>query len=778
MPKNLPIQYVETRGEQDIFLKEGGGDNKLPKWATLDAITRNVETLRNSISKLEEIFNEREGDAESFLPLITVAELHEKATAKSYRANVREVFDERKKRNVIGVTTPTELLVKIDNKDALRRLSRFYQEDSIDSLGIIKKIGVAAIVNLSLFNPEIEDDLLGHSLKVRLVDYKDYQLNERAERLFMNKCHELKLNAKKVGYANDLHLYSIEGSNDEGAIHSLTTMDGIISVKKMPYIEFSVSPEPYNTTIEVKSPREGEQYPLVGLLDSGVANIPHLSQWLQCDDIIADFDEHDINRRHGTAVAGVLNYGDELEQAGWTGCSPMKITSCIVNSDPNLVKVDEAEMIEYIKSAISTHPEVKVWNLSQGSTLSVKDDGFSEFAIALDGIQKDNNVLICKSAGNIDFRHLDDDRITQGADSVLSLVVGSIAHKCEREGDVEVGSRSSFSRKGPGPESLVKPDLVHYGGNTITKIHSFSETGYESNAFCGTSFSTPRVSALAANLAQRVNKMFDPTLIKALLIHNASYQNAEDIGNKSLLYEQGFGIPSSLNDILNNNSDEFTMIWQPPFDVGDAQIQDIPFPSSMIGDDGLFYGDITVTVVSNPVLKPSEGTEYCQSDVEVLLQTYDDIMYVPLDATGTPKRYRNANRLHNPQNILVKSLYGKKSLKASDMEERTLIESDFKYQPVKKYHVNLEKMTTANRLKYLKSDKRWGLSVKALYRDAVAADHDYDGEHEITYATIIITIKDPKHKGLAYDECYASLGLHNFNHSNIELDQRVGILNG
>ena len=108
MPKSLPIQYVETRGEQDVFLKEGGGDNKLPKWATPEAIDRNVETLSKTISRLESIFNERENDVESSLPLITVATLHEKATAKSYRANVREVFDERKKRNIIGVASPTE----------------------------------------------------------------------------------------------------------------------------------------------------------------------------------------------------------------------------------------------------------------------------------------------------------------------------------------------------------------------------------------------------------------------------------------------------------------------------------------------------------------------------------------------------------------------------------------------------------------------------------------------------------------------------------------------
>ncbi len=244
-----------------------------------------------------------------------------------------------------------------------------------------------------------------------------------------------------------------------------------------------------------------------------------------------------------------------------------------------------------------------------------------------------------------------------------------------------------------------------------------------------------------------------------------------------MLNEQGYGLPTNLNAMLNNDSDEFTMIWQPSLDMGDAQIQDIPFPSSMVGDDGLFYGEIIVTVVTDPVLKSGEGTEYCQSDVEVLLQTYDDILYMPLNAIGTSRYYRNSDRLVNPQNILAKGNYSERSKRSADWEERTLIETAFKYQPVKKFHVNLEEMTPKPREKFLSSNKRWCLSVKALYRDAVVTERDYDGVVEHTRATIIITIRDPKHKGVAYSECLASLNQHNFVHSNLEVRQRIDVEN-
>ena len=41
--KNLPIQFVETRGERDLFLKEGMGDNSLPAWSTEESFAALVE---------------------------------------------------------------------------------------------------------------------------------------------------------------------------------------------------------------------------------------------------------------------------------------------------------------------------------------------------------------------------------------------------------------------------------------------------------------------------------------------------------------------------------------------------------------------------------------------------------------------------------------------------------------------------------------------------------------------------------------------------------------
>jgi hypothetical protein len=62
-------------------------------------------------------------------------------------------------------------------------------------------------------------------------------------------------------------------------------------------------------------------------------------------------------------VAGVINYGDDLQGERWTGTIPSLITSCVVNTNEDLAQISEEEMVEHIKTAIIQNPNVKIWNL-------------------------------------------------------------------------------------------------------------------------------------------------------------------------------------------------------------------------------------------------------------------------------------------------------------------------------------------------------------------------------------------------------------------------------
>lgn len=770
--KNLPIQIVSTRGEQDLFWKEGMGDNKLPKWATQATVTAHANVMSGAFSAVDRCFDERE---EGALPVLMVASLDENATnRKSFRANVRAVFDRKNTKNVLGKESRRGLLVKVDNRDDLRAIRRRVEDASRGEGSKDRLCGVAVVEDLQLFRPFIEEGLDGGKLKVQLVDYHNERLNAKSDELLREYGAHNNVAIRKLDYARGLRLYAIDNATPD-VVTAMSTMDAVISVKRMPYFELTVSPEPYNTNLEVKNPNPEESYPHVGLLDSGVEPIPHLEPWLVGEEQnIANLAEEDISHRHGTSVAGIINYGDELQGEGWIRTIPSLITSCVVNTNKDAAQISEEEMVEHIKTAITQNPEVKVWNLSQGSTIEIKDDEFSDFAVAIDELQKEYHVLICKSAGNVRPERPDSLRIAQGADSVMSLVVGSIAHVKVAPEDADVGKRSPFSRIGHGPSGITKPDLVHYGGNRSTGIYSFSEVGYQTNAFRGTSYSTPRVTALASNLAFRLDRQFDPLLVRALLIHSAGYQNLDEMENDEIRAELGFGKPAVLDDILFNDPDEFTMILEPQFTERDYQIQDIPFPEELIGDDGFFEGEVTVTVVTEPVVRGGERGEYCQSDVEVLLQTYDHTGYYVLGAYGTPKSYRNAERLEDAENVLTKGRYRAHSFNSLDSSERTMLFGD-SYLPVKKYHVNLSQMTPAQKAKCLSSNRKWGMSIKAMYRDATISDKEAGVPVENVKAVVILTIRDPQRRGIVYDRCMAKLDAHNFVHNAIAVRQQVNV---
>ena len=771
--KNLPIQIVTTRGEQDLFWKEGMGDNNLPKWATQATVIAHAGVMNGVFSAIDRQFDNREAEA---LPVLMVATLEEKATSrKSFRANVRAVFDRKNKRNVLGKDSQRGLLVKIDDKDDLNAIRRRVNDASQGKGSKDRLCGVAIIEDLQLFHPFVEEGIEGGSLKVRLVDYHDERLNEKSDEIMRNYGAQQNVKIRKLDYAMGLRLYAIDDATPE-VVDAIATMDAVISVKKMPYFELTISPEPYNTLLDVKNPNPNEIYPHVGLLDSGIEPIPHLAPWLEGEEQnIAGLDEEDICRRHGTSVAGVINYGDDLQGERWTGTIPSLITSCVVNTNEDLAQISEEEMVEHIKTAIIQNPNVKIWNLSQGSSIEITDDEFSDFAIAIDELQKKYHILICKSAGNIRYDNPGELRITQGADSVMSLVVGSAAHVKNHPDDAEVGKRSPFSRIGFGPSGTIKPDLVHYGGNRSTGVYSFSEIGFQTQAFSGTSYSTPRVTALAANLAYRLDRPFDPLLVRALLIHSAKYLNLEDMQNDEIRAELGFGKPALLDDILFNDPDEFTMVLEPKFTNRDYQIQDIPFPDELIGADGYYEGEVTVTVITEPVLRGGERGEYCQSDVEVLLQTYDHTAYFVLGAYGTPKSYRNAERLEGAENVLTRGRYSSGSYKTSDIEKRSLIWGE-DYLPVKKYHVNLSQMRPAEKEKCLKANRKWGMSIKAMYRDATNTDREAGIQTDNVRAIVVLTIRDPQRRGIVYDRCMAKLDAHNFVHNGIVVSQHVNVI--
>ena len=768
MAKEYPIQNVSFRGETDNFLTEAGGGSELPKWVNDTAISVNAERVYGQLELFSELFS----DSNRTMPVLTEITLNKKATAKSHRPAVRKMMDVNSKRNVLGVTSVGKILVKIDTANDLKKMERGFKVVNTDNLPKDKKIGLSAIENISRYKAVVDDSIQEDDrLKLQLVDYLNSEYNHRSRIALSIKCKEFGVELEELNYASSLRLFSLEHVSEE-ALQAIASMDCVLAVRKMPTIEFEAAPDEDNSCIEVMTPLEGATYPVVGLLDSGVGDNDYLRPWMIDDeDNIADLEEEDINRSHGTAVASVINYGDFLENKDLTKCGPCKIKSCIVNTDRT--QIYENELVANIQNAIAKHPEIKIWNLSQGTTKTIDNDRYSDLGIALDSLQKDNRILICKSAGNVDPR-AENQRITDGADSLLSLVVGSIAHKKTTNNDANENDRSPFSRIGPGVENAVKPDLVHYGGNMDTHLSLFSEWGRQFCRWSGTSFSTPRITALAANLNQMIGGECNPLLLKALLVHNSDYPVGLSKTPEELRREMGFGLPSVITDMLNNDTDECTMVFHQTLEKGTNIVSlDFPYPQSLV-ENGYFIGEITLSMAVNPVINAGQGCEYCQSQVDVLLETYDHVEHVQL---GEGMMRNESRTSKDAVNVLKSSIYSSKAFKKEFAEERMLIEQGDKYQPIKKYYVDLSKMTDANKRKALGENRKWALKLTGLYRDAAVQALERDGEVLSQDVVVVVTIKDPRHRGTIYTECLDLLEQRGYVHNDINIHNDIRVDN-
>lgn len=405
--------------------------------------------------------------------------------------------------------------------------------------------------------------------------------------------------------------------------------------------------------------------------------------------------------------------------------------------------------------------------------------------MALDNIQDENNVLIIKSAGNCKnfMRQQPKSRIAKSADSVRAIVVGAVAETQSKYDYATPNSPSPFTRIGPGPSSIIKPDLVFYGRNAgiqreklyTSGVQSFTPDGQLASNV-GTSFSTPWVTRMAAELSFLMNQEFDPLLIRALLIHNAKYPSGCAMNMTDKVTQMGFGMPSSVQDMLYNSSDEITLILRDTLDRGSfIEMFDFPYPTSLVDENGYFTGQVIVTLVTKSLVDDKQAGEYCQSNIDIFFGTYAN----EKDRDISKPTIKNPKGIDEGQNVLLDSCYSSRAKgvypQTGFERECILVKYGKKFHPVKKYAVDLSDMTPSNRERYLSSDRKWYLKVEGLYRDFIEHDAQERAYQLSQEYCLLLTIRDPKGKAPVYDEVSQQLDYRNFVHHNINLRNVINI---
>lgn len=310
----------------------------------------------------------------------------------------------------------------------------------------------------------------------------------------------------------------------------------------------------------------------VCVLDSGVAtNHPLLAPAIaESVSFMGGEGGGDLNG-HGTAVAGIVLYGD-LEACNKTNFWKPELlifNGKILDDNAEFDETSiEKTLVEAVTYFVEEH-QCRIFNLSIGNANAPYDNcHIRGIAYVLDKLARDLNVLFVVSAGNFsgstdpnvptnswrdeypEYLLSDASVIIDPAPALNVLTVGSLArHNATFDAQryPEIGplapasenQPSPFTRHGPSIKGAIKPELVAVGGNLAVAMRTGDEHREVmrglgvltcNNKFIGntlfseisgTSFAAPYITHLAGRALNNYPKA-SANLLRALLVNHAN----------------------------------------------------------------------------------------------------------------------------------------------------------------------------------------------------------------------------------------------------------------
>jgi hypothetical protein len=747
--RRLPIQVVIPRETDYTANPKGGSKNYLEPFnpEIQNAISTQCRELQSS---LQNSFQQYPS-----VPCIGKVVMKEKAIAKSHKPTA--LF----KPNtcpIVGAEKLDEILIKVTPqglKHLINTVNLASSEDvkiNITKIKEIKEYSLKDKIDIQDF--ESLNDFI-QPIKVRLFSFDDATDNEYYTHGFEELIKQLGIQAIKLNYGKNLCIYKLYCENKE-ILKKVIIYPGVHKISFFPQYTYEF-PHIEQAKIRLKDlpmPIRGEEYPIIGIIDSGI--IPghkYLEPWIYKREVFVP--EGYRNYEHGTFVAGIVEYGNIIN-SNKLNQQHYRILDVVVSPNNDVRKgpidsLSEDRLITILHDVIGRyHNEVKVWNMSLGTDIICRDT-ISDLAIALDEIQDLYNVDIILSAGNYITPPLrkwppvddlkDKDRVTSPADSVRAITVGSIA-SVGIAGYVDKDMPSPFTRKGPGANYLIKPDVVQYGGNCMsdlcyegTGVVSFDVNGDIVEGI-GTSYSAPAITAIYAGLRNGITEERSREFSKAFLIHSSSVPENAKKDTKDYNKYYGYGIPrQNIEDILTCTHSDVTLVFSGKlFDGSFIEFNDFPYPKSLYRD-GKCFGDIKMTLAYTPKIDASFGQEYCRANIDAHFGTYDYI-----DEEGHVKGFGSK--------VPLEKKWDKKYEKAQ-------VENGFKWNPIKSY---------SHSIKNGIDQKPWRLMVDSVAR----LGDNYEGQEFVLF----ITISDPN-KNDIYSEVIQTLRERGYYHYDVKVHNKI-----
>ncbi|MBL0929477.1 MAG: S8 family peptidase [Alphaproteobacteria bacterium] len=493
--------------------------------------------------------------------------------------------------------------------------------------------------------------------------------------------------------------------------------------------------------VAISLPQSQSTYPIVGVIDSGVA--PVLDGWVAGRFDYLSSGEYDAI--HGTNVAGLLAIGQALNGVDIApeanGCHLYDIP--LYPNGPFMARYrrgfsDFLEEIEQAVAEAKNERGVRVFNLSINAVAPVERHRYSIYASRLDQIADSYGVIFVNSAGNLppaqvrsawQKRPIDvinyfasrtlPDTIFKPAESVRSISVGALNPP---NTDQIADAPTIYTTRGPGLQVGVKPDVACYGGTggsgpgKPTGLSSLSTSGGRQSVV-GTSFAAPLVARTLAGLDTATEGGLSVEALRAMLLHHTvrpeplTRRGLRDIGRQFT----GFGRPQAVSTMLETDDHQITLLFQSRLSIGEKKpvILRFPFswPQSLV-TDGRCSGRARMTLVYAPPLDPAFGAEFVRVNLEASLKQRQ-----AEPASDGSVRFTNqiaARYLPKSNNLAI--------------PEKALIDHGLKWWPTKQY----ESTFVENG-----SSSQWRLEVTSLVR----AEAQFPAEG-VPFA-VLLTLEDP-----------------------------------
>lgn len=379
--------------------------------------------------------------------------------------------------------------------------------------------------------------------------------------------------------------------------------------------------------------------PLVAVLDSGVKFPSGLESLIH--DVWKDDNSTGGDYEHGTKVASRICFGYIVDQLQNRYVLPQaRIVDCQVLDGSVPVDV----FIKRIQKVALNYSEVcKVYNLSANTNIPIEGDEMSIVGYELDVIQKKYNIQFIISAGNHQLANtqytlediLDDDesRISPPADSMLGICVGAISGESHPNTLSNKNEITSYSRRGPGFNGFIKPDLVAYAGEISNVMGSLSvpedkfslmlDKNGKLSPDAGTSFSAPIVAGMYARILQELPQTGNVLLAKALMYHSTKpIWDDEELSEDELIYAHniyGRGLPT-LEESLFSSNHKVTFVRTGTLNKITKERVTIYMPELLAAQVGRNIARVSVTCLTMPNVDRTKGTEYLGAYVRASLK--------------------------------------------------------------------------------------------------------------------------------------------------------------